>query len=165
MQIFSPLGKVEKIPEIKRKKTFDFRIDQSKILLEITSLAVTLTVLPTTFNDDWLFRKLQEVIDHVKEKDTPALPDFFKGGAIIYETIFNLMTRFHLRLDDELPRLARLLDNELDFLVFVPQPASIDGHSSFDEFPIVFYVKDGPLVETFRVAFGNKNYRIIVCHR
>jgi hypothetical protein len=162
MQIFSPLGIVEKIREINGKKTFDFRINQSKILLESTSLTVAFTVLPTTFDDNLLFRKLQEAIVHIKEKDAPALPDFFKGGIIFYETVFNFMTRFHLKLNSELPRLAHFLDNGLDFLAFVPQPASIDGRSSFDVFPIVFYIKEGPLVEKFRNTFADKNYIVIV---
>lgn len=161
-QIFSPLGNVEKIPEIRGKKTFDFRIDQSKILLEVTSLGVTPTALPTTFNDNLILRKLQEAINHIKEKDTPSLPGFFKGGAIIYETVFNLMTKFHLGLDAQLPVTTGILNNELDFLAFIPQPASIDGHDSFDEFPIVFYVKEGPLIDLFRSAFQNKKYTIFV---
>lgn len=162
IQIFSTLGIVEKIREIKGKKTFDFRINESKILLETTSLTVTLTSLPATFDDSFLIRKLQEAIVHVKEKDTPALPDFFKGGIIFYETVFNFITRFHLKLDSELPRKTSLLDSGLDFLAFFPQPASIDGRSSFDAYPIVFYVKEGPLVGKFTKTFAGKNYTIIV---
>lgn len=144
-QIFSPLGKVKKIREIKGKKTFDFRIDQSKILLEITSLSVPLTALPTNFDEKWLLRKLQKAVDHITDKDTPALPDFFKGGMIIYETIFNLMTRFHLKLDAQLLGVTQTLNNDIDFLAFIPQPASIDGHSSFEEFPICFLCQGWPL--------------------
>ena len=36
-EVFSPLGNVAKIPEEKDKKTFDFKIEQAKILLETTS--------------------------------------------------------------------------------------------------------------------------------
>jgi len=152
-QIFSPLGNAEKIHEIKGKKTFDFKIDQSKILLEITSLGVPLTALPTIFTDDLLFRKIQEAVAHITEKDNPELPDYFKGGVIFYETVFNWITKFHLKLDSELPRLTGLPDSKLDFLAFAAQSASI---------PVVFYVKDGPLVEVRKTAFADKNYKIIV---
>jgi hypothetical protein len=130
--------------------------------LEITSLSITLSVLPTVVTDKWLFGKLEAAVDHILEKSASSFPGFSKGGAVIYETIFSLLTRFHSKLDTRLLSLTRILDNELDFLAFVPQPASINGKSSFEEYPTVFYVKDGPLVEIFKTAFRDKSYTIIV---
>lgn len=161
-RFFIPLGKVKKIPEVKGKKTFDFRIDQSKILLEVTSLSTVLTSLPTTFNEELLVAKLQEAIGHMLEKDTPALPNFFRGGIIFCETVFNIMSRFYLKLNDKLPELIALSRSGLGFLVFAPQPASIDNMDSSNVFPIVFYVKEGPLYELFKRIFKDKNYKILV---
>lgn len=156
------MGEVKKIAKQKHKKTYDFRIDQAKILLETTSLSVTLTALPTTVNDDWILSKLQSAVDHIKEKDTPLLPDFFRGGLIVYETVFNFLTKFHLKLNGRLASLTGFLNDSLDFLAFAPQPASIDNISSLDQFPIVFYVKEGQLAELFRTVFKEKNYTIII---
>ena len=103
---------------------------------------------------------MESAVSHVKEKDTPSLPTYYRGGIIVYETVFNLLTRFHLKLDEQL--VHQLNFDSLDFIAFAPQPASIDNGSSLELFPVVFYVKRGPLATLFQQLFGKKHKVMVV---
>lgn len=171
-EMFAPLGNVEKVPENKKRPTFDFKIDDRRLLLEVTSLNIDETYLRNLSRAD-ILRKLSVVVEHILTKDASQFPLYRKGGVIFYALTFNLYSKhfwsnkilkFHNLLDDKLPQMSRILDNDLDFLVFFHEPASINDKSSWDLYPPVFYVKDGLLGEEFEKAFQGKNYKFMILH-
>jgi len=158
---FAPLGKIEKIPENQKHTNFDYKIDDWKLLLEVTSLNVDET-FPTNLTKRDTLKKLEGAIDHILTKDSSSFPGYGKGGAIIYTLTFNLFSKFSELLDDKLPKISEILKNDLDFLVFIPEPASIDQKSSLEIFPPVFYVKGESLAEVFKEAFKCQNCKILL---
>jgi len=159
-EMFAPLGRIEKIPENQDHTNFDSKIDSRKLLIEVTSLNITETA-PTTLTREDTLRKLKSAIDHILEKDDSPFPSYRKGGVIIYTLIFNFFSGFNKLLNDELPEISGMFNNDLDFLVFFHEPASINNKSSFETYPPVFYVRNTLLVEEFREALKGRNYRIL----
>jgi len=160
-KIFAPLGKIEKIPETKKQTSFDYKIDDRRLLLEITSLNVDETY-PTNLTRMDVLKKLKDAIDHILAKDASPFPGYRKGGAIVYTLIFNFFSKFHELLDDKLPETSEMFKNDLDFLVFLPDSASINNKNSREVFPTVFYVRNESLTEEFKKAFQGQNYKIVM---
>jgi hypothetical protein len=159
-RMFAPLGKVEKIPETQKHTNFDYKIDDMKLLLEVTALNIDET-FPRNLTGKDISRKLKGAIDPIVTKDASPFLNYRKGGVIVYTIVFNFFSKFSKILDDKLSETSGLFKEDLDFLVFFPQPASINNRSSWDVFPTVFYVKDKSLAERFREAFHGQNYKII----
>ena len=167
-KMFSPLGETEKIPESQKRPNFDYKIDDRKLLIEVTSLNIDETspgdLTRRHLTRDEVLKKLKTAIDHVMDKDGSPFPGYRKGGAIVYTLPFNLFSELNKLLDEELPEMNEMFGNDLDFLIFFPQPASIENRSSWEVFPPVFYVKDRSLAEEFKKAFQGKNYKIKILH-
>jgi len=162
--MFASLGKIEKIPENQKRTNFDYKIDDRRLLLEVTSLNID-EAYPTNLTREETLKKLKVAIDHILTKDASPFPGYRKGGVIIYTLIFNFFSKFDKLLDDKLPEISGMLDNNLDFLVFFLQPASIivaPAHSSWKPSPPVLYIKDGLLAEEFKKAFQGQNYKFVV---
>ena len=159
--MFAPLGKMEKIPENQERPTLDYKIDDRRLLLEVTSLNID-EAYPTRLTGGETLKKLKGAIDHILTKDASAFPGYRKGGVIIYTLVFNFFSKLDKLLDDKLPEISGMLDNDLDFLVFLHEPASISNKSSWELCPPVFYIKDALLAEEFKKAFHGKNYKIVM---
>lgn len=154
-KMFTSLGTVEKIRENKKCPTFDYKIDARKLLLEVKSLNVSPTSGDLTKQD--VFKKLEGTIDRILDKDASPFPNYLKGGVIVYTLIFNFKSKFDKLLDSNLPKENGMLNNDLDFLVFFHESASINNRSSWELYPMVFYVKSESLTEEFKKAFRNRN--------
>lgn len=153
-KIFASLGKIEKIPENTKRPTFDYKIDARRLLLEVTSLDVSPRSKNLTKMD--VLKKLEGAIDHILAKDTSPFPNYRKGGVIVYTLEFRLYSGFDKILDDKLREVSGILKNDLDFLVFIPESASVNNKSSREVYPVVFYVKDKSLAEEFKHAFRSQ---------
>jgi len=158
--VFAPLGKIEKIPENQKRTSFDYKIDDRRLLLEVTTLNID-EAYPTRLTKQDTLKKLGAAIEHIVVKDDSPFPGYRKGGAIIYTAVFNLFSKFNKLLDDKLPKTSGMLNNDLDFLAFFHEPASINNKSSWEHYTPVFYVKDSLLAAEFKKAFHDKNYKII----
>jgi len=158
--MFCPLGEMEKIQENQKQPSFDFKIDDRRLLLEVTTLNIDETY-PTRLTRQETLMKLRAAIEHVLAKDASPFPSYRKGGVIIYTAVFNLFSKFNRLLDDRLPKTSGMLDNNLDFLAFLHEPASINNESSWKHYTPVFYVKDSFLAAEFKKAFHGKNYKIM----
>lgn len=159
-EIFSPLGKVAKIKEIPNQKTIDFRIDKEKMLIEATSVDFG-TKKEIVVTEDKVIAKLQKATGHIVEKNTGEFEGYYKGGVIFYTIVFDFFSKIGDLLQNvEFLKTIKIFENKLDFLVFLPERASINNKSSRELQPPVFYVKDKYLFELFKRKFHNKNYKI-----
>lgn len=160
VEIFSPLGKVVKIKEIPNQKTFDFKIDEEKILTEVTSLDFMVDA-KITITENKIIYKMQKAIGHIVEKDTKGFQDYYKGGVIFYTILFDFFSKIRDLIHNvKFLETAEIFKNNLDFLVFLPERASINNKSSRKTQPPVFYVKNQDLFELFKRKFHDKNYKI-----
>jgi hypothetical protein len=160
-KMFAPLGKTEKIPENQEHTNFDYKIDAQRLLLEVTSLNINETS-PRNLTRMDVLRKLEVAIEHILAKDASPFPKYRRGGVIVYTLIFNFFSKFHKLLNDKLPEISGMLNNDLDFLVFFPEPASINNKDSWKVFPIVFYVKDPFLAREFMKVLHRQNCKIFL---
>lgn len=162
-KMFATLGKIEKIPETQEHTNFDYKIDARSLLLEVTSLNIDETSSRNLTRMDVL-KKLEVAIAHILAKDASPFPSYRKGGVIVYTLLFNFFSKFDNLLDDKLPEISGMLKNDLDFLVFFHESASINNKDSREVYPIVFYVKDKSLAVEFKNAFQRQNYKIFPSH-
>jgi len=127
---FATLGKIEKILETQDHTTFDYKIVARRLLFEVTSLNIEETS-PSNLAKNDVLRKLEVAIDHILAKDASPFPSYRKGGVIIFTLIFNFFSKFDKMLDDKLPEISGMLNNNLDFLVFFHESASINNKDSW----------------------------------
>ena len=65
-------------------------------------------------------------------------------------------------LDETLAKKCPILDNELAFVVFIPEPVGIyDINHKPKKYPTVFYVKSKPMADEFRRVFKDSMYKIV----
>ena len=162
-KIFSKLGKVEKIKE-KSSKSSDFVIESRKLLIEVKSLNMSEPIIDNRIrSEQWTFNKVMYAINQILEKENDKVYSRFrKGGAIIYSMIFRLFTGFNKMLDETLVKKCPILDNELAFVVFIPEPVGIyDINRKPKKYPTVFYVKGKSMADEFRRVFQDSMYKII----
>jgi len=159
--IFSKVTKVDKIPENKEKRTYDYKLDEERILMEVTSIEADISGNPT-LPPEKILDKVQTAIEHIKKKDSSEFPGYAKVGVVFYDLIFNLFNKFHSRLDESFPEWSGLAESDLDALVLIHQPASISGESSFEKYPVVCYVRSEPLAELLERAFRKSGIKTVI---
>jgi hypothetical protein len=157
--IFSKLGKINKIPENSNGKTFDFEMPDEKILVEVTSLNSFTSPGKITVDP---IEKTERAVSHIVEKNASDFPDYLKGGVIFYDIILDFATNFSKRIQQELPSSVVPRVKELDYLVFAPQNASINGKSSTLLYPIVVYLKNmGECIRFKKIYNGHE----VICKK
>jgi len=80
--------------------------------------------------------------------------------------IFRLFTGFNKMLDETLAKKCPILDNELAFVVFIPEPVGIyDINHKPKKYPTVFYVKSKPMADVNSIKiFIYENKDVIQNH-
>lgn len=117
-KIFASFGKMEKIPENQEHTNFDYKIDDQRLLLEVTSLNID-EIHPRNLTKTDALSKLETAIDHILEKDPSRFPGYRKGGVVVYTLTFNFFSKFDRLLDDKLPELSGMLKNDFGFSSFL----------------------------------------------
>ncbi len=146
MELFSPIGELEKIKRKEGEATADFKCENEKLIIEVTSLDIP---SDQDIKID-LIAKMNRAIGHIEEKDTSEFQDYSKGGIIFYSVEFNFFSKI-----GEIVNSTNILGetifpaSTLDFLCFIPDLASINDRSSRELFPPVIYVKKKELRELF----------------
>ena len=97
IEIFKPIGQAVKIPERKDKKTFDFRIDDEKILIEVTSLDSGIDS-HTIITENKILSKLLKAVNHIIEKDEIDYQNYYLGGVIFYTLFLTTLKVSHRTL-------------------------------------------------------------------
>jgi hypothetical protein len=154
--IFNSLGNCEKIPTAKQK-TFDFKIDESKLVFDVTTINPPSGKQTINGNSEWIKGKIQVAIQHIIEKDPTGFSGYSKGGVIYGSSVLVSITDVWDMLDKVVPGIMASLD--LDFLVFVPQAASVAGSSSRELYLTKVFVKNQTLLDLFRGKLPN-DYKI-----
>ena len=148
-ELFSPICELEKIKEKMGKKTFDFKNENEKLLIEVTSLNT-----PPYPDPDFeinLIDRINNAIRHIEEKDASEFQDYLKGGVIFWSILFNLFSQIGKIIQSK-NILAETIfpESKLDFLVLLPESASINGRSSRELYPPIAYVKEKSVQELFK---------------
>jgi len=156
-QIFSYLGKVERVPRSNRKKTSDFKIEDEKLIIEITSINTApvgeqdedgCIPLNLPHNEDAFIEKINRGIEHAEEKeDTRG----YSKIAVIHNdpAMFGLKPDFMEKLfDPDFIKKTGFLSSSLDGLMFLPPKLAILGDDSDIKIPgSVCYVKEQKMVD------------------
>ncbi len=156
--LFSKLGNCEKIPEDDSKKTFDFKITESQILIEVTT--INLQLGETTVIDDKriISGKVRNAIKHIKDKDASEFNGYFRGGVIYCSSILlSLTSLWDILLNPDMRK--KIISPDLDYIIFLPKTASINQSDSRTLYPPLVFVKT-TLISKFKDNFPN-NYMII----
>ncbi len=148
--LFSKIGTLTKIAE-NDDKTYDYLIEDKKMLLEVTSINCIST--PDSNKID-TYTKVREAVKHITEKDASKYPNHIKGGIIYYDTIFWFFGHMADYLTPNLPKGFNIEDEEWDYLIFHPPPIS-------QVRKIVAYVKRPELCDLLLQVFEQKEYE---CH-
>ena len=117
--LFSGFG--ECVPIKKgRGGTFDFKIDGSKILVEVTTINLPVGKSPS--NDvPYLERAIAKAVKHVAEKDSSDFPRYARGGAADCTVMCELTDMWEVLESGG----ARIVSRHgLDYMVFVPAEPS-----------------------------------------
>lgn len=142
-------------------KTFDYVFDDERVLLEITSINALVTISENFDSSIDLSEKIDEKILHIEEKSKSGYEDFVIGGAIFIDFILLTFTRAMEteRLCDSMSE-TNFKISQIDFLLFLPQPASINRISSYQKYPPVIFIKDAIIEELVQKIFPN--IRIVI---
>jgi hypothetical protein len=147
-ELFSPIGELEKIKERKGEKTFDFKYENEKLLIEVTSLDTS--PCPNLDIEIDLIDRINNAISHMEEKDASEFQDYLKGGIIFWSILFDFFSEIEkiIRSWDILDKTI-FPESKLDFLVLLPDSASVNGRSSRELHPPFVYVKEKRVQELF----------------
>ena len=156
-QIFSYLGEVETVPESNHKKTSDFKIEDEKLIIEVTSINTApageqdengCIPLNLPLNEDAFIEKINRGIEHAEEKEDTL---GYSKIAVIYNdpVMLGLKPDFMKKLfDSDFIRKTGFLSSSLDGLVFLPPKLAILGGDSDIKIPgPICYVKGQEMVD------------------
>ena len=156
-QIFSYLGKVETVPKSNHKKTSDFKIEDKKLIIEVTSINTTpageqdengCIPLNLPLNEDAFIEKINKGIEHAEEKEDTL---GYSKIAVIYNDPVMLGLRPDLMeklVNPEFIRKTGFLSSSLDGLMFLPPKLTIlEGDSDIKIPGPVCYVKGQKTVD------------------
>lgn len=147
-ELFSPIGELEKIKEKKGEKTFDFKNENEKLLIEVTSLNTP--AYPDPDFEINLIDRINNKIRHIEEKDASEFQNYLKGGVIFWSILFDFFSEIGKIIRSK-NILAETIfpESKLDFLVLLPESASINGKSSRKIYSPITYVKEKRVQELF----------------
>ena len=156
-QIFSYLGEVERVPRSNRKKTSDFKIEDEKLIIEITSINTAPAgeqdengriPLNLPHNEDAFIEKINRGIEHAEEKEDTL---GYSKIAVIHNdpAMFGLRPDFMEKLfNPDFIRKTGFLSSSLDGLMLLPPKLAILGGDSDIKIPgPVCYVKGQKMVD------------------
>ena len=145
--IFKCFGDIEIIPR-NRKKTADFVVRTSSLVVEVTTMN---TPFDSDVEQDHQknLNRVDKAILHITEKDYSDYPRFIQGGVIFYShLLFTLANMWKTIQSSDVTN--RILATELDFVVFIPEPVSVNGVDSMELYPPIVYVKKSGDLKLFK---------------
>ena len=145
INLLSGFGECVRIPR-RTSKTFDYRIDESKILVEATSIQFPIGQDQISIDPRRLRGMIDKALKHMREKDASGFPGYAKGGVAYISSLLCTMTDMLQIVNNDGARIASACG--LDYAVFVPEESSTCG-MGYDRRPIAF-VKNDPALSAFR---------------
>ena len=127
-------------------KTFDYRIDESKILAEVTAIQLSVGQVQVSNEPSKLQDMISKAVKHIREKDASGFPGYARGGLVYVFSVLCTITDILKIVENDGARIAYAYG--LDYVVFVPEESSTRG-IEYDRRPVAF-VKNGPALSAFR---------------
>ena len=137
IKFLSKFGTCVRIPK-GTDKTFDYRIDESKILVEVRTIQHSLGQDQISNDPNKLKDMIGKAIKHIHEKDASDFPGYARGGLVYIYSLLCTMTNMLQIVENDGARIASAYG--LDYVVFVPEESSTRG-IDYDRRPVAF-VKD-----------------------
>lgn len=139
-ELFNKFGKCEKLPTASYVQTFDFKVDESELLVEVTSVNSEVNVNNLVDPDPKKnLEKLKAAMRHAEEKDSSQYPSYRKGIVIycaveivVLADLWNLIRGS--RFEQEFQA------STLDYILFI----------SGDNYPTLVLVRKGQLLDLFK---------------
>lgn len=156
-EIFSIFGDCQKVPTRKKRKTVDFKIDSIGLLIEGYSYNPNYLEPKTLSYPDHTLNVIRGAIRHAEEKDYSEFPGYFKGEVLQWSSKF-LEPLDPWKIKHNKSFLEIIQSSCLDYLIILPQSASISGQSSRKLYPPLVFVKES-LMELFKQKLP-KDYEI-----
>jgi hypothetical protein len=157
-ELFSVLGEIKKIPD--KYGTYDFKIDDVKLLIEVTWISEEKgTRYYSELSDDEFFHKIRDKVEHVC-KDHSNYPDYLYGGIIYWDTRFDWRQKkgTHVNFSSTFPMDYDVFEYDWKFLIFTEEPRVPESDSP----PSYIYVKEYCLVNLFQKIFETKPHIMYV---
>jgi len=144
----SSFGESVKIPTAPVKKP-DFKIEESKIVYEITSIQcseqerITQRIQPRTEQD--FINDVNKKIDHTLEKDYTDYQDYLRVVFIFIDTILVALCNYtEYAATPSIIKQTVFSESDIDCIILAPAPSSIS-----EEMTHVAFAKDVPKAKIF----------------
>ncbi|MFH0860071.1 MAG: hypothetical protein V1921_02625 [Candidatus Altiarchaeota archaeon] len=164
-KVLSPLGDLTRIQENKSNKVPDYEIKDKGVDVEITSINTSLkrnvhsSSLPLNLpkNEKEALSKINRCIKHINSKRRGKDSDNQLWGVIFYDCIIATLKRFYSFISNkDIVSKTLFRNSDIDTLLFVCRPSSIDGVSSEELYPPMIYVKNKTLANQLSRITGAK---------
>jgi hypothetical protein len=164
-ELLSPLGELDEVRENKFNKVPDYEIKKEKIYVEVTSINTSrrsnvrgsYLSLNMPENGDDVVSRLNKCVQHVESKRNELEGGHLLCGVVFYDVELATLKKFHRVISDQkLIERTNFMSSHVEALAFVCMPASINGKSSWELYPPIFYVKGKPLFNIFSKISGSK---------
>jgi len=158
-RIMNNFGESQKITTT-RRKTPDFKIEENKIVYEITSIQysererVTQAIKPRSKKD--FIDDLNKAIQHALEKDYSDYENYQKWVIIFIDTILAVMCNYtNYAANPSIVKETIFGNSDLSYMIIVPFPSNLS-----DELAHVAYTKDVNLVKELAEELP-KSFKVI----
>lgn len=148
-RIFGVFGNCKKIPESREKKTFDYEIHESRLLLEVTTIDLPSGTTQINMDEERLIAKIKRAVKHIEEKDYSEYPHHTRGGVIYYNSILGPLTNIWDVLEKDSVRNI-IKSSGVDYVVFITAEASTSSNYPIEVNTPLTYVKKDAGTDLFR---------------
>ena len=142
-RILAPFGKCDKIHR-EQDKTFDYKIEESKMLAEVTTINPSIDSIPASRCVPRLVKSIKKALGHADEKNPSHFPGYARGAVVYCSPTAELLGMWYM-LKDGATFVSRHM---MDYALFVPEPAARFG--MFGEPQPVAFVRGGRLFRLFQ---------------
>ncbi len=148
-RIMSNFGLSIKIPTVAGMKRPDFRIDESKIVYEITSMQcteqerITQTIAPRSEKD--FINDVNKSMEHALEKDYSGFDDYRKVVIIFIDSILSGLCHYTEYSTPEIIKKTIFGESDISCLIIAPVPNSMSKAMKFTA-----YAKDDDFVKLLK---------------
>ena len=141
--ILAQFGKCDKIHQ-GSDKTFDFKVEESRMLAEVTTINPSIDSIPASQCVPRLEKSIKKALGHADEKNPSRFPGYARGAVVYCSPTAELMGIWNMLKDGT----TFVSKHMMDYALFVPQPAARFG--MFGEPQPVAFVRGGRLFRLFQ---------------
>ena len=150
--ILAQFGKCDKIHQ-GSDKTFDFKVEESRMLAEVTTINPSIDSIPASRCVPRLVKSVKKALVHADEKNPSRFPGYARGAVVYCSHTAELLGIWGMLKDGA----TFVSKHMIDYALFVPEPAARFG--MFGEPRPVAFVRGGRLFRLFQDRLPG--YRIV----